>query len=189
MVSALDELRKHVPVPQQPTFAAGDWSAVEGSLGTSLPSDYKAFVSTYGAGTILSEHALGSAGLVIHSPFVWAADRRDVRKAWIDWASMYHDFAKYGGADIPYPVFPDAEGLLPFGSLADSNTMNWLTLGNPDGWLFVYYDRDDGFMEVKGISAVEFMLEVVTRRSPLMVRTGSDTLFEPPLKFERFVGL
>ncbi len=69
-------------------YAIGDWSAVEYAIGTTLPSDYKKFITAYGAGYIGNQFFLQ-----IHNPFVWTALGRDIRKAWINWSSMYHDFA------------------------------------------------------------------------------------------------
>lgn len=177
----LNQLREVLSPPPRPCFAGGDWAAVECAIGTPLPADYKAFVGTFGAGWI-------GRFLVIHSPFVWVAHGRDVRRAWADWASMYGDYAEYGGVEIPYPVFPQAGGLLPFGSLADSHSLNWLTVGEPERWPFVYYHRDRGFFEVKGLSAVEFILEAVTGRSPLLRLTGSESLFDPPCMFRPYTG-
>jgi hypothetical protein len=180
-VNVLDELREVLPPPQQPFFASGDWAAVEAALGTRLPMDYKAFIGVYGAGCI-------GRFLVIHSPFLWVAHGRDVRQAWISWASMYQDFAEYGGVEVVYSVFPQLGGLLPFGSLADSHVLNWLTVGGPERWPFVYYHRDKGFFEIKGLSVVEFILEAVTGRSPLLILTGSGSLFAPPGVFRPYTG-
>jgi hypothetical protein len=87
--------------------------------------------------------------LTIHSPFVWVAYGRDIRRAWTDWASLYHDKAGYG-IEIPYPIFPESGGLLPFGSLADVDILNWLAVGDPGRWPLVYSAQGEGFIEVKG---------------------------------------
>lgn len=104
-------------------------------------------------------------------------------------ASRYEDFAP-----IPYPVFPGAGGLLPFGMLGDIDTLNWLIVGPPDGWPFVYFDRDrcfdpsGGFFEVRGLSAVGFVLEAVTRRSPLLRQLGHDRVLTKPPVFQPAFG-
>lgn len=172
----LDDLRRALPPPKRPIDHHGDWAGIESSIGMGLPSDYKAFISLYGGGQI-------GKCLVVSSPFLWVRHGRDVREAWANWASFYPDIAVYGEV-IPYPVFPQPGGLLPFGNLGDVNILNWLTVGEPDCWPFVYYDRDDGFIEVKGLSAVGFILEAVTQRSPLMIRTNSESVFDPPCTFE-----
>lgn len=176
-----DKLRELLPPPEQPFFAAGDWNAVEAAIGTRLPADYKSFIGLYGAGCI-------SRFLIIQSPFIWVAHGRNVGQEWANWASMYHDFAKYGGQEIPYAIFPQPGGLLPFGSVADSHFLNWRMVGDPERWPFVYYHRDKGFFEINGLSAMDFVLEAVTGCPPLLVLTGSESLFELPLRFAPYTG-
>jgi uncharacterized protein (TIGR02996 family) len=170
--SPLDELRLVLPPPKRRLHADGDWGEVEAALGLRLPADYKAFIGTYGSGTI--------GPLEFVSPLGVGAD---VRRWWANWAAFYPDIAEYG-EEIPYPVFPQLGGLLPFGTLGSVDILNWLTLGEPDCWPFVYYDRDEGLFEVKGLSAVEFVLEAVTQQSPLLIRLGSEPAFDPPCDFE-----
>jgi uncharacterized protein (TIGR02996 family) len=168
----LDELRRVLPPPRRPLHAGGDWGAVEAAIGLRLPTDYKAFIDTYGSGTI--------GPLEFVSPLGVGAD---VRRWWANWAGFYPDIAEYG-IEIPYPVFPQPGRLLPFGTLGTVDLLNWLTVGEPNSWPFVYYDRDEGFFEVKGLTAVEFILEAVTQRSPLLIRLGSESAFAPPCDFE-----
>jgi uncharacterized protein (TIGR02996 family) len=171
----LDELRQVLLPPRRPFQASGDWAAVEAALGAALPADYKALVNAYGSGTI-------NSCLEVVSPFYPGLD---IREWWTNWARFYTDIAEF--EDIPYPVFPEAGGLLPFGTLGDVDILNWRTVGEPHDWPFVYYDREQGFFEIKGLSAVEFLLEVVTQRSPLLLRLGHETAFDPPCYFEPHV--
>ena len=52
--------------------------------------------------------------------------------------------------------------------------LGWLTEGAPHEWPFVYHDHYCGFVQVTGLSAIEFILEAVTGRSPLLIRLGDD---------------
>jgi uncharacterized protein (TIGR02996 family) len=166
----LDELRSLLPPPKRPFANTGNWDEVEKELGLVLPADYKAYIMAYGGG--------GFGCIDIPSPF---GIRRDVRRWWESWAAIYRDISQY--VEVPYPVFPEPGGLLCFGTLGDVDNLNWLTVGDPDRWPFVYYDREEGFFEIKGLSAVEFMLEAATQRSPLLTRLGSVSAFDPPLEF------
>ncbi len=87
---------------------------------------------------------------------------------------------------VPYPVFPQPGGLLPFGTLGDVDILNWRTAGDPDQWPFVYYNREEGFFEVKGLTAVEFVLETVKGRSPLLIRLRIGPEFAPTCDFEAY---
>lgn len=173
--SPLDELRRVLPPPRRPLHANGDWGAVEAAIGLRLPADYKAFIGTYGSGTI-------NNCLEIWNPFDFHGD---IREEWRRCAAVYQDWEDLG-REIPCLVFPQVGGLLPFGTLGDVNFLNWLTIEEPDRWPFVYFDRDEGFFEIKGLTVVEFVLEAVTQRSPLLIRLGSESAFDAPCDFEAF---
>jgi hypothetical protein len=170
-MKVLDQLRLALPPPRQPFDVVGDWHAIEVAIKLRLPSDYKEFLAAYGTGMV-------NNCLEIVNPL---RVRTDLRDWWTNWAACYHSIAEF--REVPYPVFPQAGGLLPFGTLGDVDILNWRTTGEPEGWPFVYYDRDQGFFEIQGLSAVEFILEAVTQRSPLLVRLGSESAFDPPCDF------
>jgi hypothetical protein len=173
-MKALDELLTVLPPPKRPLHNRGDWATVEAALGLRLPPDFKAFIAAYGRGTI-------NNCLEIESPF---GLKEDVRKWWGNFAAYFDTVAEY--EPLPYPIYPQAGGLLPFGTLGDVDILNWRTAGEPEEWPFVYYDRTEGFFEIKGLAAVEFVLEAVTRRSPLLARLGSESVFSPACDFEAY---
>ncbi len=173
-MNPLDELLEVLPPPKRPLHNHGDWGAVEAAIGLNLPSDYKAFIAAYGRGTI-------NNCLEIESPF---GLKDDVRKWWGNFAAFYDCVAKY--ESLPYPIYPQPGGLLPFGTLGDVDLLNWLTTGEPEQWPFVYYNREKGFFEVKGLMAVEFVLEAVTQRSPLLLRLGNESWSVPTCDFEAY---
>jgi hypothetical protein len=174
MEKALDELLTVLPPPKRPLHNQGDWVAVEAAIGLRLPEDYKAFITAYGRGTI-------NNCLEIESPF---GTKPNVRDWWVNWAAFYECVTEY--EPLPYPVYPQPGGLLPFGTLGDVNILNWHTVGESESWPFVYYDRAEGFFEIKGLTAVEFVLEAVTRRSPLLIRLRSESAFAPTCDFEAY---
>jgi hypothetical protein len=45
-----------LPPPEIPVEASGNWANVERQLGTTLPSDYKWFIETYGTGGICTDY-------------------------------------------------------------------------------------------------------------------------------------
>ncbi len=162
-MNALDELRRVLPPPEQPACVDTSWSRVEEDLGLPLPPDFKKFVSTYGNGRF------GKDEILVAHPLTWS----NVRDAWSQRASHYHAWAD-AGFDVPYPIFPDFEGLLPCAMISDVNRINWLTRGAPQHWPVVYFDRDYGFFqdELNGLSFVDFFLEIVTGTSELMKQVG-----------------
>ena len=81
----------------------------------------------------------------------------------------YKDFADQGLLAGPLPpLFPDAGGLLPFGSTKNADYLNWNTAGSPDDWAVVAVDN--GFMEFRetGSSLTEFLLSLLEGRSDLL---------------------
>lgn len=173
-IDPFKELLNVLPPPKRTMNATGDWGAIEAAIGLRLPADYKAFISVYGSGMI-------NCCLEIVSPFEIITD---IREWWIKSAEFYNDIAAY--QPVSYPIFPSTGGLLPFGTLGDVNRLNWHTVGEPNEWPFVYYDRDEGFFEIKGLTAVGFVLEAVTRRSPLLARLGAESVFDPASDFEAY---
>jgi hypothetical protein len=171
-MNTLDELRLALPPPRRPFDTEGDWHAIEAAIKLRLPTDYKAFLASYGTGMV-------NNCLEVINPL---RVRTDVRKWWTNWAECYHSISEF--RQVPYPVFPEPGGLLPFGTFGDVDILNWRTAGEPEDWPFVYYDRDQGFFEIKGLLAVEFVLEVVTQRSPLLIRLGST--LDPPCDFAAY---
>ena len=74
-------LLEAMPPPEQPRCNAGDWDALEATLGIAFPSDYKRFIDIYGTGVISSfvyvTNYFDLAGTppdkhieIVHSPFV-----------------------------------------------------------------------------------------------------------------------
>jgi hypothetical protein len=90
-----------------PTFAAGDWPAVERWLGVQLPSDYKDLV---GAGPAL----VFDRELFIASPFsegLWGLGQRIADGSW-PLAVLRHEFPD----DFGVALYPEPSGLLAWGS-------------------------------------------------------------------------
>jgi hypothetical protein len=114
----------------------GDWSAVENRFGTDLPSDYKAFVETYGTG-ILCEF------VEIFNPF---SDNpaMDLLKAGQSLTDYYRSLSTTP-YPCPYPVFPDPGGLLVFGMTINGDHLHWHTLGVPDEWIVGAYSEAEFF--------------------------------------------
>lgn len=140
MPSSLDQLIALVPSPLDPKHIGSDadFAAIEASLGTRLPKDSKLLIQTYGTGSWLQ--------------FYWIMNPFDARLSciWFDpnhwemnfWRKMHRDDPEL----IPYPVWPDAGGLLIWGGNENGGTLFWLTEGDPDNWpTLAMHDRTPEF--------------------------------------------
>src|SRR5262249_53813627 len=68
------------------------------------------------------------------------------------------------GFDIPYPIYPEEKGLLPFGTTEYFNYLCWSRVGSPAKWPVVIWDAD--FLHRREFSKkgfVGFLLDVVTQ--------------------------
>ncbi|MFE9258911.1 SMI1/KNR4 family protein [Streptomyces sp. NPDC006879] len=109
-----------------------DWAAVEAAWSTPFPSDYKAFMSLFGAGTINGEASvllpLPKPGLQ-WEPASMAEETLTVRAAW----------ASEGGAAL---FGTEAESVLAWGVTAGPDILCWLTADpDPERWPVLVYGR------------------------------------------------
>ena len=75
-------------------------------------------------------------------------------------------------------------GLMPCATIVDVNFINWLPRGAPQNWPLVYFSRGYGYFEdeLRGLSFVEFLLQIISGESDLMREVGSH--FNTPPEFE-----
>jgi hypothetical protein len=153
---SIHKLKSLVPPPTKP-FEVGSidqWRVIEKKLGLVLPADYRDFVFTYGTGLFAELYR-------VYNPFgvtKWTNFSASIERAcgWIretkqDWPSR-----------VPYPIFPEPSGLLPWGNDENGNNYYWITSGSPDSWLVVSDElRGEGFREY-GRRMTDFLCEVLT---------------------------
>ena len=132
MVSPLDKLVETMPPPETPLAASGDWQQVAAEVGTSLPSDYTGFIARYGTGRIagflwvfnpFEENR--NLNLLSRYPIILAGDR-EIRGSFPD--------------DVPEPLFPERDGLLPWACTDNGDRLYWRTKGGPDSWHVVVWE-------------------------------------------------
>jgi hypothetical protein len=173
-VSSLDEL-ENVLRPPPSGGPTADWASVEAGVRTALPSDYKRYVDAYGFGRI--------------DRFLWVfhpttANRHfrlgDEISGQLDALRQVRD----EGERIPYPLFPEDGGILPWGRTDNGDVCYWLRRGSdPDRWIVaVNESRGPDWDEFEG-SMTEFLVAVLARRYTCFVFPDSfpsdDPAFEP----------
>jgi len=109
-----------------------DWEAAERKLGCRLPSDYKAFVDTYGPGTCCDIHVAVPRAGQAHDLFgllervhgqVRAAERSRLASRGI------------GRTEYDPPVYPEPGGMICWGEAANGLVFGWGPSGpDPGSW-------------------------------------------------------
>jgi hypothetical protein len=125
-----------LPPPEIPVEASGNWANVERQLGTTLPSDYKWFIETYGTGGICTDYINvlnpfaenPALNLIAHSKVTLDVYRRDQLETELRLN--------------PHAVYPQPGVIFPWASSASAHEMFWLTRGDPDSWGVVFFDRN-----------------------------------------------
>lgn len=126
---AIDELTAFVEIPKTPSEvpAKPNWEKIEKKIGLKLPSDYKNFVITFGSGL------LGSF-VYVFNPF----SKNEGIELTAGITSLCKTLkqlkAHEGEREVPFPIYPDTPGLLPWGGDENGNGYYWLTDGKPDQW-------------------------------------------------------
>ena len=121
-----DRLSRILPVPEHPVEVPdpGRWNEVERAVGISLPPDYKAFVSTYGTGSI-------DDFLMVLNPF---SDRPALRLQ--DFGEkmlgVLRETRAEGVDPPPYPIHPEPDGLLPWGATDNGDWCYWVASPTDD---------------------------------------------------------
>src|SRR5690242_19716466 len=123
------ELKKLVPPPSKP-FEVGplsQWREIEDQLEVRLPRDYREFVFAYGSGLFASFYR-------IYNPFAaneYTALLPSIKRICDIDRESQREYPKR----FPYPYYPEAGGLLPWGNDENGNDYFWLTEGPPTKWI------------------------------------------------------
>ena len=125
-----DRLSRILPVPDRPLEVPdpGRWEEIERAVGIRLPPDYKAFVSTYGTGSI-------DDFLMVFNPF---SDRPALRLQEFgeEMLRVLRENRAQGVDPPPYPIHPEPDGLLPWGATDNGDWCYWVATQahDPDRW-------------------------------------------------------
>src|SRR5262249_22550832 len=95
-------------------------------LGLQFPDDFRDFIFAYGSGALADF-------FYVFNPF-----SADVTGGLPGIRNHCDVLRMHKGDDedhVPFPIFPETGGLLPWGSDANGNGYCWLTKGNPAQWV------------------------------------------------------
>lgn len=150
-----------------------DWTTVENKLGVSLPLDYKIFIEKYGSGRI-------GKFLSIFNAFS-ANENLNLAMQVENQLKVYSEL-KANGEILPYKLFPDAGGILPFAITDNGDVLFWQTIGKPSEWtILVNESRSPDWQEFE-MSLETFLFELLSRK--LRTNIFPQNFLNSPLTFD-----
>jgi hypothetical protein len=150
-----------IPPPSDPreTGTPKSWQKIEARLGLQLPPDYKNCIDYYGTGSF-------GDFIIVYSPF---AQNEYLNLFYaLDTLHQAHRQVQLTGnpnwtAVDPYALYPDEDGLLPWGCTANlGETFFWQVKGAPETWETVFYHLRSGEYEVWKYPLTGFLVRLLT---------------------------
>lgn len=129
----LEALLSITPPPKKPREAGSgrSWLEIESALGTGLPIDYKEYINLYGTGEL--------GGMIwVYNPF---SESRHGQNLLVRLSEVLGSWRatrmRFGEEACPYPLYPEPDGLLPWGHVDTGAELFWQTSGDPAQWTVV----------------------------------------------------
>jgi hypothetical protein len=153
----LNALVEVMSPPREPveTGNVEQWTNVKESLGTELPTDYKEYINTFGTGSI-------GAFLWPYNPFSNNENLNLITRSKLILEAMSVIKERFGDTEVPYPLFPEPEGLLPWGVTDNGDSLFWLTAGNTDEWPVVINESRGPFFERFEEPMTDFLAKLIS---------------------------
>jgi hypothetical protein len=129
------------------------WDNVEATLAISLPEEYKAFVSTYGSGSI--------------NEFIWifnpAAKNENIeflRQIQVRLGAIAE--LKANGERFPYELYPTENGIIPFAATDNGDVFFWKMARNEESWTIVINEGRSPNCEEYELSWSNFLMHLLS---------------------------
>jgi hypothetical protein len=174
---SIERLLEILTPPPAPAEAppGGAWAEVEGHVGSPLPDDYKAFVERFGTGRI-------DNFIWVFNPFsknrhVNLVEQVEVR---LDALKVLRDEFD---EELPYKLYPEPSGLLPFAATDNGDVLHWKTDGPPNDWTVVVNESRAPEYEEFDTGMTGFLSDILTRARACRIFPssfpGQSPTFEP----------
>lgn len=146
---ALNSLRLLLAPPLAPvgTPTDSEWRIAEEELGVAIPGDYKQFMTEYGAGCI--DGFLWTFTPTIRNPHLNLCTQLGERSSAL---RLLRD--RYGW-NIPYAIYPDANGMIPWARTDNGDTLYWAR--TTENYFIVVEDSRAPEWDEFALSTVEFL--------------------------------
>jgi hypothetical protein len=172
----LERLRELLPPPAEPVEPGrpDGWAAVEATLGTRLPADFRAFTELYGSGTVddflylFNPFATGQGGNLL-------AERDRVLAGYRQTRARFPEL-------LLLPPFPDEGGVLPLGRTDNGDELYWVTEGDPDSWPVTLLESRAALQELHPIPVTGFLAALAANQLASRI-LPADLLHRPGHRF------
>lgn len=168
--AAVSKLARLLRADPRGPHQALEWERCRSEIGLELPADYRQFTDVFGCGSINDEFGVVSPfdyrlpgshfknfSKILTETFEGAGSAiAEMREAW--------------PAYFPYPVFPEAGGLIAWGTNTNGDMCFWETASpDPEKWTVVVWLRGASPEQAwirTGAGMVEFLIDIVSGRHP-----------------------
>ncbi len=133
----------------------GDWDSAERQLNTELPDDYKVYINNFGSAYV-------DKFLTIYNPFSQNPNLNLIEQTKII-LEDYRWLQAQGNEQIPFPLFPDKDGLLPFGTTDNGDVLFWKTSGEPNQWTIVVNASRESLYDRFDENMTDFLTKILRR--------------------------
>jgi len=167
MRNLVDDLQKIVAPPGFPTSNGSfdGFTKIEIELGLLLPSDYKDLIMTYGDGCWQGFWYLLNPFTKNHNLNLIAQASRDEVSGY-DILSAERNI-KNLEANYPHRIWPEKDGIFPWGITDNGGRFFWITTGKADDWPTLYYPSRDPDFKSYDLSISEIILGAVSGALPI----------------------
>lgn len=125
---------------------------IEAGIGTQLPSDYKHFIGMYGTGGI-DDFLWFLTSFVKDENVNFLSKTKVICDSYTESKQNHPEYYKY-------EVFPNKNGLLPWGYTDNGDILYWLTEGEPEKWFVVVYDSRSENYKYE-LTMTEFLSQII----------------------------
>ena len=163
MVNSFEKLIKLIPPPANPLEVGNmeEWGKIEEELKLKLPEDYKRIVCTYGTGYWMEF-------LWVLNPFS-KGEYFNLQEQIRSQLDAEREIKKEYPEEIPFPIYPEEGGLLPWAMTDNGDRLYWLTSGLPEQWATIIYESRGPEYDKRKSSCSEILLRWVTGKIKIKV--------------------
>jgi len=166
---AINELSAIVRPPTDPVEAGPEslWDEIQQDLGILLPNDLRDFGLAYGTGSFVEQ------GIFIFNPFS-RSYRKSLDENLFAWKSLRDG---EGDREVPFELYPNTPGLLPWGCDDQGAGLFWITEGLADDWPILVRGHEDPVFQRFEMDVTTFISRVM-KREILLPTFWPEEIFE-----------